>query len=213
MALCTVVALLSWMQVTESKVVPVAAFSSPQPPQRAFVGGIRHLHPASMATIRTRSTQRHPVLVVPWQPSLLFSSFAADGSEYAADQSDFDDDDEEDDGGVTAARSYRDDDDGESPTVELQPVPISKNSGNRFVAVVWDRQLQTDLTKDALDRHSDRIQLTEEHVMFCRKQNLYNETANAESAVDILWSLPMYVLFVCILLFCVFCLCFLFFLI
>jgi len=60
---------------------------------------------------------------------------------------------------------------------------------------VWDRLLQqppsNDEDRDALDWHYDRIALTEEHVMFCRRQNLYNETFNTESMVDILWSLPM----------------------
>ena len=78
----------------------------------------------------------------------------------------------------------------ETPTVELEPVGMSKNSGNRFVAVVWDRELDTK-GRDALDLHYDRIELTEDHVMFCRKANLYNETFNTESMVDVLWSLPM----------------------
>lgn len=132
----------------------------------------------------------------------LFSSFTADGSEYAAGESDFDEDD--DDADALAGGGYRRadfdeqdaDNDDESPTTELQPVPMSKNAGNRFVALVWDRVLQQKdsnaaADKDALDWHHDRIRLTEEHVMFCRKQNLYNETVNTESMVDILWSLPM----------------------
>lgn len=88
-------------------------------------------------------------------------------------------------------RSDRDDD--EEETIELQPVPMSKNAGNRFVAVYWDAELKggRDDDKDALDLHNDRVRLTEEHVMFCRKTNLYNETFNADSMVDVLWSLPM----------------------
>jgi hypothetical protein len=46
---------------------------------------------------------------------------------------------------------------------------------------------------DALDLHYNRMQHTEDHVMFCRKTNLYNDTFNTESNTDILWSLPMYV--------------------
>ena len=125
----------------------------------------------------------------------LQSTFAADGSEYAADKSDVDSDDEYSEGSwntpnLNDGGNAEDD----TPTIELQPVPISKNAGNRFVAVIWDRQLQKDRSMDALDLHYSRIELTEEHVMFCRKQNLYNETFNTESMVDILWSLPLYVL-------------------
>ena len=120
------------------------------------------------------------------------SSVAADGSEYSADKSDFDDEEQESWSSSNRNDGYRDDED-ETPSIELKPVPISKNAGNRFVAVVWDRQLQKDASKDALDLHYDRIELTEDHVMFCRKQNLYNETFNTESMVDIPWSLPMYV--------------------
>ena len=124
------------------------------------------------------------------QNSRLYqSSFAAEGSEYSSkkDGSDFDDDDYASKEGYE--RTYRDDED-ETPTVELQPVPMSKNSGNRFVAFVWDRNL--DITgKDALDLHHARTQLTEDHVMFCRKANLYDENFNTDSMVDIVWSLPM----------------------
>lgn len=86
-------------------------------------------------------------------------------------------------------RNYREDD--ETPTIELKPVPMSKNAGNRFVAFFWDAQLNENPEKDSLDLHEDRIALTEEHVMFCRKANLYNETFNQDSMVDVLWSLPM----------------------
>ena len=121
--------------------------------------------------------------------------------------SDFEDSNNDDSaaGAATTTNQYRDGlEDDDTPTVELQPVPISKNAGNRFVAFVWDRELRLaapqqhhhhpdTTTTDPLDWHYDRIQRTEEHVMFCRKQNLYNETFNTESMVDILWSLPMYV--------------------
>lgn len=97
---------------------------------------------------------------------------------------------DDDDGGMSGSSKYRggdDDDEGGSPTVELQPVPMSKNSGNRFVALVWDRLLNEE-GKDALDMHYDRIALTEEHVMFCRKTSLHNDTFNTESMVDVLFS-------------------------
>jgi hypothetical protein len=151
----------------------------------------------------------------------LFSSFTADGSEYSAGDSDFDTDDDYED--TTAASLLRknndnemedDDDDDENrlvPTIELQPPPLSKNAGNRFVAVIWDRVIKNrnqfnnhypekrmDMDDDdwyKWNDHYDRIRYTEEHVMFCRKQNLYNTTFNQHSMVDILWSLPMFVLY------------------
>jgi len=120
------------------------------------------------------------------------SSFTADGSEYSSkDKSDFDD---EDDKSSAYGRTYKDDDQDDTPTIEMEPVPLSKNAGNRFVALIWDRELAGDSSKDALDLHNDRIQLTEDHVMFCRKANLYNETFNTESNVDVRFSLPMYVI-------------------
>jgi hypothetical protein len=117
----------------------------------------------------------------------LYSSFISDGSDYSSKSGDYVD--EEENAGPKRYVNYRDDED-ETPTIELQPVPPSKNSGNRFVAVVWDRDLSSP-EKDGLDMHYDRIQWTEDHVMYCRKANLYNETFNQESQVDVLWSLPM----------------------
>jgi hypothetical protein len=132
--------------------------------------------------------------------SPLYSSFAADGSEYSSKDSKEGEDDDDSTSGFGGG--FRDDD--ETATVELQPIPTSKNSGNRFVAFVWDQVLDniygsgsadSDAAepKDQLDLHYDRMQHTEDHVMFCRKTNLYNDTFNTESQVDILWSLPMYV--------------------
>jgi hypothetical protein len=134
----------------------------------------------------------------------LQSSFAADGSEYSSSDKGSNEDEDEGASGFGGG-GFRDDDD-ETATVELQPIPTSKNSGNRFVAFVWDQVLDNIYgsgsaesvaagveRKDALDLHYDRMQHTENHVMFCRKTNLYNDTFNTESNTDILWSLPMYV--------------------
>jgi hypothetical protein len=133
----------------------------------------------------------------------LYSSFAADGSEYSSNDKP---EDEDESGTGLGGSGFRDDDGDETATVELQPIPTSKNSGNRFVAFVWDQVLDNiygsgssesvaagTTKKDALDLHYDRMQHTEDHVMFCRKTNLYNDTFNMESNTDILWSLPMYV--------------------
>jgi hypothetical protein len=135
----------------------------------------------------------------------LYSSFAADGSEYSSTDKGSNEDEDESASGFGGG-GFRDDDGDETATVELQPIPTSKNSGNRFVAFVWDQVLDNIYgsgstesvaagteRKDALDLHYDRMQHTENHVMFCRKTNLYNDTFNTESNTDILWSLPMYV--------------------
>ena len=108
-----------------------------------------------------------------------------DASDYSSKGSDFVDDDDM----SRMAQRYREmeDEEDDTPTIELQPVPMSKNSGNRFVALIWDRLLDTK-NRDKLDLHLDRIKLTEDHVMFCRKANLYNETFNTDSMVDVLWS-------------------------
>ena len=124
-----------------------------------------------------------------------FMSFSIDGSEYSSVDSDYAEDDDMDN-----FKRYRgpDDEQDDTPTVELQPVPMSKNSGNRFVAIVYDRLLDTQ-DRDVMDLHYDRIALTEDHVMFCRKKNLYQPEFNTDSMVDIPWSRQLYVshLFLC----------------
>ena len=117
---------------------------------------------------------------------LHMSSFVGDGSDYSSKDSDLDVDEDALLDGPTGGYCLG----SETPTIELQPVPMSKNAGSRFVAFVWDKQLDTE-GRDALDLHYDRIGKTEDHVMFCRKVNLYNETFNTDSMVDILWSYPM----------------------
>jgi uncharacterized protein YciI len=142
----------------------------------------------------------------------LASTYSVDGSEYRDSPDNNDPGDDSEDFASLASgygRSEFGDDDeegGDAPTVELTPVPISKNSGNRFVALVWDRDFRTlpaspdaatanaaTATTTVVDWHRERIRHTEDHVMFCRKQNLYNATYNTESMVDIPWSYQMYV--------------------
>ena len=126
----------------------------------------------------------------------------ADGSEYSSKDSGGSSDTDDTGVGEDVSWRYREGNEGgedasyedETRTVELQPVPMSKNAGNRFVAFVWDRELDRE-GRDELDLHYDRIKFTEDHVMLCRKTNLYNETFNTESMVDILWSHPVYVSF------------------
>jgi hypothetical protein len=117
---------------------------------------------------------------------LFMSSFAADGSEYSSKETDYEDDEV-----MSAADFGRDlDEDEESEVKELSPVPMSKNSGNRFVALYWDEAVDM-RSRDKMDLHEKRNELNEDHVMFCRKRNLYNETFNKDSMVDILRSFPM----------------------
>lgn len=140
--------------------------------------------------------------------TLYMSSFTSDGAEYSSKDSDYDNDSGDDDGytGPSDYRGYVDDDESTMANVEpveMKPVPMSKNSGNRFVALYWDHELVGEAKEgkgkdiegiiDPWALHYARNQVNEDHVMFCRKRNLYNETFNTDSMVDILKSLPMYV--------------------
>jgi hypothetical protein len=118
---------------------------------------------------------------------LILSSFAADGSEYSSKESDYDEDDA---GNMLAFQNADFDEYEDSEVQELSPVTGSKNSGSRFVALMWDQELDTK-GRDVLELHYDRNQIVEDHVMFCRKRNLYNETFNSDSMVDIMRSLPL----------------------
>lgn len=119
---------------------------------------------------------------------LFMSTFAADGSEYSSKDSDYDDDELPQ--SKIPGQDFEDEEEMDAPVQELSPVPMSKNAGNRFVALIWDQDLDSE-DRDALDLHEERNELVEDHVMFCRKRNLYNETFNTDSMVDILRSLPM----------------------
>lgn len=109
---------------------------------------------------------------------LFMSSFSADGSEYSSKDSDYDADDvEEQNWGEN--NSGFDDGEDDVETVEQKPVPMSKNAGNRFVALYWDHELEQNRLegepRESWWLHYDRDDLNEDHVMFCRKANLYNE--------------------------------------
>ena len=118
--------------------------------------------------------------------STKLHSFVADSSDYKSSDSDYSSDDQKSSefGAPVSGGSEN-----ESPTFEESPVPMSKNAGNRFLAFVFDKTL-TDGGDDAdiMELHEERIELTEDHVLFCRKANLYNETFNTESMADVLWS-------------------------
>jgi len=123
------------------------------------------------------------------------STFSSDGSEYSSKDSDYDSDDVEEKNwnGEDGYKEDADEDDVE--TIEQKPVPMSKNAGNRFVALYWDHELEVH-KKEGEQReswwlHYDRDDLNEDHVMFCRKRNLYNETFNQDSMVDVMKSMPI----------------------
>lgn len=124
------------------------------------------------------------------------SSFSADGSEYSSKDSDYDTDDAESMRGFGGGDNTEDGEDDEVETIEQKPVPMSKNAGNRFVALYWDHELEERRAdgKDPRESwwlHYDRDDLNEDHVMHCRKRNLYNETFNEDSMVDVMRSLPI----------------------
>ena len=120
-------------------------------------------------------------------------SFFSESSEYSSSDSDSDVEEDDMDSGLESASRISEDD--ESPTIEESPVPMSKNAGNRFVAFIFDRTLNllSGKSVDPIEMHENRILDTEQHVFFCRKTNLYNETFNTESIADVVWSHQLYV--------------------
>jgi len=111
-------------------------------------------------------------------------SYSVDASDYSPKESDYE---KGDDSSPSWDNEEEDEEDNPHKSTELKPVPMSKNAGNRFIICLWDRLLDSE-NREPLDLHDDRIQHTEDHVLFCRKSNLYNETFNADSMVDILFS-------------------------
>ena len=139
-----------------------------------------------------------PTLNVHQTSTTSLMSFMADSSDYKGDKSDFNEGGE--DGTKGAASPIRGEVDmADVPVTEEVAVPTSRNNvGNRFLALVFDRQLcsKYDLENweengeenPVWEMHKDRVALTEDHVMWARKQNLYNETFNTESMADIRFS-------------------------
>jgi len=121
----------------------------------------------------------------------LSMSFVADGSDYSSTDSDYE---SEDDGGISnqGSRSA-----GfrplaiDEPAIEESPVPSSKNSVNRFIAFYYDKDIDALQRDDIMELHEDHVSCTEDHVMYCRKANLYNETFNYNSMTDVVWSYPL----------------------
>lgn len=118
----------------------------------------------------------------------LDMSFVADGSDYSSSDSDYED----------SSSSTDDDTAGpgfnpmamDAPTIEEEPVPLSKNAGSRFIAFIWDN-IVDQLGRSAMELHDSRVDVTTDHIMHCRKTNLYNETFNYNSNADIVWSYPL----------------------
>ena len=120
----------------------------------------------------------------------LKMSFVADGSDYSSSDSDYED-----------ASSESDDNDLDgpgfnplamnAPTIEEVPIPTSKNAGSRFIAFIWDHLVDVTQKRSRIELHDSRVKLTTDHVMHCRKTNLYNETFNYNSAADVIWSYPL----------------------
>jgi len=158
------------------------------------------IKPGRLSRIPQTTNQRHllldpeslsfPILNKSCKKFPQYMSFF-DSSEYSSSDSDVELDDEEIDPTLeTSSTSSRNNEDDEYPTIEESPVPMSKNSGNRFVAFIFDKALNVLSGKsiDPNEMHESRILDTEQHVFFCRKTNLYNETFNTQSIADIVWS-------------------------
>lgn len=116
-------------------------------------------------------------------------SFVADGSDYSASEADYEDGADPNSGSTVDGPGFNplamD-----APTIEEDPVPVSKNAGSRFIAFVWDHLVDQD-NRDRLELHEERVKFTTDHIMYCRKTNLYNETFNYNSMVDVVWSYPL----------------------
>lgn len=164
-------------------VVAVHGFSNPQ-----FSSHGNNNHPTHTKATVTAAT---PTTAT----TLFMSSFSSDGTEYSSKDSDYDTE------GDVEERNWGEGETGDEEnddveTVEQKPVPMSKNAGNRFVALYWDHELEQNKKSGEAAReswwlHYDRDDLNEDHVMFCRKNNLYNETFNQDSMVDVMRSLPI----------------------
>jgi len=122
----------------------------------------------------------------------LSMSFVADGSDYSSTDSDYE---SEDDG---SGMSNQDSKSAgfrplavDEPAIEESPVSLSKNSANRFIVFYYDKDIDTLEREDVMELHDDRVECTEDHVLYCRKANLYNDTFNYNSMTDVVWSYPL----------------------
>ena len=166
----------------------------------SFLSGVALISLASgpHAFLMPSSSRRvHSTTLSTTPPHQLRMSFMADSSDYKNDKSDTIDDDSTNDATAPLRGEV---DMADVPVTEEIPVPMSRNNvGNRFVAVIYDNEFNNNSKggggddddaekKDVWEMHEDRIALTERHVMWARKQNLYNDTFNTESRADVLWS-------------------------
>jgi hypothetical protein len=120
--------------------------------------------------------------------SSLQMSYVSDSSDYGGG----DDTDYEDEGGTKEQASgprYREFQD--EPAVEAKPVPVSKNSGYRFVALYYDAEVDVNPARTRWERHCLRMNLMQHHVLWARCTNMYNETFNNNSMADVVWSYPL----------------------
>mmetsp|Transcript_8388 Transcript_8388/g.12174 ORF Transcript_8388/g.12174 Transcript_8388/m.12174 type:complete len:353 (+) Transcript_8388:217-1275(+) len=114
---------------------------------------------------------------------IRMSSYSSDSSDYSPKESDY----EPEDDLLIEPMPDEYEVDSEFDSQELNPVPMSKNAGNRFIVFFWDRLLDSE-KREPVELHESRIMHTEDHVLYCRQFNLYNETFNSDSMVDVLWS-------------------------
>ena len=120
------------------------------------------------------------------QQSALQMSFY-DMSDYSSGPSDYDDDSEVGESAYAGMRDAAEKAAAESVANEVkleQPPPLSRNAGNAFVALIFDKALDTH-GREWDDLMEDRIVDTGKHVRWCREANLYNETVNTDSMVDV----------------------------
>jgi hypothetical protein len=127
----------------------------------------------------------------------LKMSYVADSSDYGSDgESEYEDDAVEKKDELKEGPGYREFQD--TPTQEEQPVPMSKNAQKRFLIYYYDKDVDVHASVDgdddgrsAWEGHDLRERLMEQHVLWARTANLYNETFNQNSMADVVWSYPL----------------------
>ena len=110
-----------------------------------------------------------------------------DMSDYSSGPADYDDDSEVGESAYAGMREAAEKAAAESEASEVkleQPPPLSKNAGNAFIALVFDKALDAQ-GRAWDDLVEDRVVDTGKHVRWCREANLYNETVNTDSLVDV----------------------------
>jgi len=130
------------------------------------------------------------------QTTSLRMSYVADSSDYSSEDSEIEDESANNDGEDYMGPGYREFQDVQA--VEEKPIPMSKNAQKRFLVYYYDHDVDAHADvdgdgsgRDVWERHDLRQNLMEQHVLWARTANLYNDTFNNNSMADVVWSYPL----------------------